>query len=250
VLSKAFERWRVGHVRVSTAFNKMLGIVGAVVASVTFTPTGIVVGLRRRRARLVCPCGWKTWAVYDRSVRRWRHLDLAGSKLWLEAEIRRLACRRCRRVRTEQVPWARPGARHTRDVQDLVAFMAQRMDKTTITRLLRVSWEAVARIVIDVVADQLDTARLDGLFRIGVDEVAYRKGHRYLTVVADHDRDGAVVWAKEGKSAATLGAFFDELGDDRCARLTAVSLDMGGAYKKATDARAAQARNALTRFTS
>jgi Helix-turn-helix domain of transposase family ISL3/zinc-finger of transposase IS204/IS1001/IS1096/IS1165 len=141
VLSKAFERGGVEHVRVSTAFNKMLRIVGAVVASVTFTPTGIVVGLRRRPARLVCPCGWKTWAVYDRSVRRWRHLDLARSKLWLEAEIRRLACRRCRRVRTEQVPWARPGARHTRDVQDLVAFMAQRMDKTTITRLLRVSWE-------------------------------------------------------------------------------------------------------------
>ena len=145
-------------------------------------------------------------------MRRWRHLDLAGSKLWLEAEIRRLDCRGCGRVRTEVVPWARPGARHTRDVQDLVAFMAQRMDKTTITRLLRVSWEAVARIVIDVVADQLDTARLDGLFRIGVDEVSYRKGHRYLTVVADHDRDGAVVWANEGKSATTLEAFYDELG--------------------------------------
>jgi hypothetical protein len=57
VLSKAFERGGVEHVRVSTAFNKMLGIVGAVVASVMFTPTGIVVGLRRRRARLVCPCG-------------------------------------------------------------------------------------------------------------------------------------------------------------------------------------------------
>ena len=162
--------------RVNTAFNKMLGIVGATAASVTFTPTGIVVGVRRRRVKLVCPCGWTTRAVYDRSVRRWRHLDLAGSKLWVEAEIRRLACRRCQRVRTEQVPWARPGARHTRDLQDVVAFMAQRMDKTTICRLLRVSWEAVARIVIDVVADQLDTARLDGLFRIGVDEISYRKG--------------------------------------------------------------------------
>ena len=153
-------------------------------------------------------------------------------------------------MRTEVVPWARPGARHTRDVQDLVAFMAQRMDKTTITRLLRVSWEAVARIVIDVVADQLDTARLDGLFRIGVDEVSYRKGHRYLTVVADHDRDGAVVWAKEGKAAKTLEAFYDELGDERCAALEAVSLDMGGAYKKATDTRAARPASASTRSTS
>jgi transposase len=235
-------------VRVSTAFNKMLGIVGATVASVTFTPTGVVVGLRRRRSKPVCPCGRKSKATYDRSVRRWRHLDLAGSKLWLEAEIRRVDCRACGRVRTEVVPWARPGARHTRDVQDLVAFMAQRMDKTTITRLLRVSWEAVARIVIDVVADQLDTARLDGLFRIGVDEVSYRKGHRYLTVVADHDRDGAVVWAAEGKSAKTLEAFYDELGAERCGLLEAVSLDMGGAYKKATDGRAGQARQCVDPF--
>jgi zinc-finger of transposase IS204/IS1001/IS1096/IS1165 len=89
--------------------------VGASVASVVFTPAGIVVGLRRRRTKLTCPCGWKTWAVYDRRTRRWRHLDLAGSRLWLEAEIRRLDCGRCRRVRTEVVPWARPGARHSRD---------------------------------------------------------------------------------------------------------------------------------------
>jgi len=235
-------------VRVSTAFNKIVGIVGATVASVTFTPEGIVVGLRRRRTKLACPCGWKTRAVYDRHARRWRHLDLAGSKLWLETEIRRLHCRRCQRVRTEEVPWARPGARHSRDLQDLVAYMAQRMDKTTVTRLLRVSWEAVARIVVDVVTDQLDPARLDGLFRIGVDEVSWRKGHRYLTVVADHDRNGAVVWAKEGRDAKTLEAFYVELGEERCAQLEAVSLDMGGAYKKATDARAAHTRQCVDPF--
>jgi transposase len=235
-------------VRVSTAFNKLLGIVGAAVASVTFTPTGTVVGLRRRRAKLRCPCGWKTWSVYDRSVRCWRHLDLAGSRLWLEAEIRRLWCRRCDRVRTEVVPWARPRARHTRDLQDVVAHMAQRMDKTTVCRLLRVSWETVAKIVSDVVAEHLDAARLDGLYRIGVDEVSYRSQHRYLTVVADHDRDGAVVWATEGRDAATLKAFYDELGEQRCAQLQAVSLDMGNAYKAATDAKAPQARQCVDPF--
>jgi transposase len=235
-------------VRVSTAFNRLLDIVGATVRSVAFTPDGIVVGLRRRRSKLVCPCGWSTPAVYDRHTRRWRHLDLAGSKLWLEAEIRRLHCRRCARVRTEEVPWARPGARHTRDLQDLVVFMAQRMDKTTVTNLLRVSWEAIARIVINVVVEQLDPDRLAGLFRIGVDEVSWRKGHRYLTVVADHDRDGAVVWAKEGRDAKTLEAFYDELGEPRCAQLQAVSLDMGGAYKKATDAKAADARQCVDPF--
>ncbi|HEY3843142.1 MAG TPA: hypothetical protein VGL48_07800 [Acidimicrobiales bacterium] len=62
--------------RVTTAFNKMLGLGGAAVVTVTFTPEGIVVGLRRRRAKHRCPCGQMTWSIYDRSVRRWRHLDL------------------------------------------------------------------------------------------------------------------------------------------------------------------------------
>jgi transposase len=113
---------------------------------------------------------------------------------------------------------------------------------------LRISWEAVAKIVIDVVADQLDGVRLDGLFRIGVDEVSYRKGHRYLTVVADHDRDGAVVWAGEGHNADTLNTFYDELGETRCAALEAVSLDMGAAYKTATDTKASGARQCVDPF--
>ncbi len=220
--------------RVTTAFNRMLAILGATVATVEFTPTGIVVGLRRRRRKLRCPCGYETSAAYDRSVRRWRHLDLGVCRLLLECEIRRLRCPRCERVRTEEVPWARPGARHTRDFEDVVAWLAQRTDKTTITKLLRTSWESVSGIVGRVVTEHLDTGRLEGLYRIGVDEISYRKGHRYLTVVADHDRSGTVVWAAEGKDHKVLEAFYDELGPDGCAALQAISLDMGSAYEKAT----------------
>jgi transposase len=177
----------------------MLAIPGAYVAAVTFAPEGVVVDLKRRAKRLRCPCGRSTRGVYDRSTRSWRGLDLGATKLVLRAEIRRLDCRACGRVRTEEVPWARPGARFTRDFEDVAAWLAQRMDKTAITRLLRCSWEAVANVVERVVADQLDHSRLEEVYRIGVDEVSYRKGHRYLTVVADHDRDGAVIWAGEGK---------------------------------------------------
>ena len=220
--------------RATTAFNKMLAISGATVTTVSFTPEGVVVGLRRRSKRLTCPCGFTARATYDSSVRRWRHLDLGACRLLLECEIRRLDCPRCERVRTEEVPWARRAARHTRDFEDVVAFLAQRVDKTTIARLLRCSWEAVTGIVVRVVADSIDDSRLNNLYRIGVDEVSYRKGHRYLTIVADHDREGAVVWAKEGQRTETLKAFYDELGDDRRAQLQAVSLDMGRPYAKAT----------------
>jgi transposase len=234
--------------RVTTAFNKMLGLVGASVASVTFSPEGIVIGLRRRRVKHRCPCGRATWAIYDRSVRRWRHLDLGATRCFLEAEIARIHCRRCGRVRTEEVAWARPGARHTRDFQDVVAWLAQRMDKTTITKLLRVSWEAVAKIVVDVVDEAIDVNRMNGVYRIGVDEVSYRKGYRYLTVVADHDRNGAVIWAGVGKGAATMEEFYDELGEERTAQLEAVSMDLGRAYPKATRDRAPHAAQCADPF--
>jgi transposase len=166
-------------VRVSTAFNKMLALKGASVSSATFTAEGVVVGLRRRARKHRCPCGWRTWAIDDRSIRRWRHLDLGTSRCYLEAEICRIDCRRCGRVRTEEVPFARRGAQHSRNFQDVIAWLAQRTDKTTITRLMRVSWEAVNHIVQIVVADKLDDDRLEGLLRIGVNEVSYRRGHRF-----------------------------------------------------------------------
>ena len=74
------------------------------------------------------------------------------------------------------------------------------------------------------VADGRDTNDLlDGLTRIGIDEIAYRKGHRYLTCVVDH-ATGRLVWAGEGRNSETLGRFFDEL-EPRGARLTHRVLD-------------------------
>jgi transposase len=235
-------------VRTTTAFNRMIAIDGVVVEGVTFESARVVVKIRRRKFRHQCPCGWTTRVHYDRSTRRWRHLDLGLTKCFLEAEVCRVECPRCRRIRTEDVPWARPGARHTNAFCSVVAWLAQRVDKTTITRLLRVSWEAVAKIVTDVVGDVLDDSRFEGLTRLGVDEVSFRKGHRYLTVVADHDHEGRIVWAHEGKNAATLGAFYDEIGPARVAKLQAISLDMGAAFERATSEKAPHVRQCVDPF--
>jgi transposase len=217
-------------VRVSTAFNRMLAIDGASVTAVAFTGDGIVVSLRRRARRHRCPCG-RTAAGYDRSTRRWRHLDLAASKLWLQAEIWRVDCRGCGRVRTEHVPWARPGARLSRDLEDVIAWLAQRTDKTSICRLLRVSWETVQAVVMRVVAEHLDDARLDGVFNLGVDEISYKRGHQYLTVVADHDT-GRVLHVAKGRSQAALNSFFETLGPQRCAQVRAISMDMATIWRQ------------------
>jgi transposase len=219
-------------VRVTTAFNRMLKLPGASVVSVSFSDVGVVVGLRLRARRLRCQCGFTSRARYDSRRRRWRHLDAGACQLWLEAEIRRIDCPHCG-VRTEQVPWARPGARHSRDFQDVVGWLCQRMDKTSVCRLLRCSWEAVDRIVADVVTDHLDESRLEDLYRVGVDEISYKRGHQYLTIVADHDT-GRVVWIAKDRSKQALTSFYDALGEQRRNQLKAVSMDMSHIYRDAT----------------
>jgi len=225
-------------VRVTTAFNNLLALPGASVSDVAFSPEAVVVSVRLRRRRRVCAgCGQTgRWLqIHDRRVKRWRHLDLGASRCIIESELRRLRCRTCG-VRLEPVPWARPGAAHTRDFEDVVAWLAQQMAKTPIAGLLRIAWDTVGRIVERVVADHLDERRLDGLIAIGVDEISYRRGQRYLTSVVDHHA-GAIVWCAPGRNAATLQAFFDELGDRRHS-IRAVSIDMSGGYEKALRANA------------
>lgn len=233
--------------RVTTAFNRALAVPGAWVAAVSFTGDGIVVGLRRRGRWLCCPCGWRSRARYDTSRRRWRHLDFGACKVWLEADVHRLACAACGRVRTEAVPWARAGARFSRDFEDVIAWLAQRMDKTSVARLLRCSWEAVDHIVTRVVAEHIDDARLDRLYRIGVDEISYRRGHQYLTVVADHD-SGRVVWVGKQRTKEAFERFFTALGEGRTAELAAITLDASSIYLSVARDRAPGATICLDPF--
>lgn len=220
--------------RVTSAFNKLLGLPGTLVESVSFSNSAVIVGVRMTAKLLKCPCGHCSRPAYDRSRRRWRHVDFGRWKILLEAEVRRVDCPACGQVRTECVPWARPGARHTTDFEDLAAWLAQRMAKRSVAVLLRTSWQTVDAIVARMVGQHLNARRLDGLCRIGIDEIAYRKGRKFLTVVADHDT-GRVVWIDEGRSQAILNEFFDMLGEDGRSRIEEVSMDMGRIYREATD---------------
>jgi transposase len=219
--------------RVSTAFNRLLRVEGARVESVAFAGEGVVVGVRLRRRRRVCSCCGQVVAVtHDTARRRWRHLDLGGTRCFLEASLRRVRCPDCG-VRVEAVPFARPGARHTRAFEQLVAWLAQQLAKTSLQRLLRVGWATVGRICGRVVAGLLTARRFDGMRWIGIDEVSYRRGHRYLTLVLDHD-SGRVVWASEGaRQKTSLDGFLAALGAERGRCIEAVSIDMAPGYAQA-----------------
>ncbi|MGV0908013.1 ISL3 family transposase [Mycobacterium novum] len=225
--------------RVSTAFNRLLQIPGASVSDVVITSHDVEVTLRPRARLLRCPCGMLCSAFYDRRERRWRHLDLGTHRLWLVYAIRRVDCPECG-VRTEELPWARPGARHTRDFEDMVLWLAQRTDRTTVATLMRCGWETVTAIINRGVAELLDTRRLDTLYRIGVDEVCYRHPHRYLTIIGDHDT-GTVVDVEPGRSEASLANFYQSQSDSELSQIQAVSMDVAAAYRKATRTHVPQA---------
>lgn len=125
----------------------------------------------------------------------------------------------------QRVPWARHGSGFTRVFEDHVAWLAVRTDKTTLASLLKVAWRTVGAIV-ERVAESMRKVRdpFAGVTRIGIDEVSYRKGHRYLTVVVDHD-SGRLLWASPGRDEATLRTFFDQLGPERSACIRLVSAD-------------------------
>lgn len=228
--------------RVTTAFCRLLRLEGVRVRDVEFEPGCVIVWVALRRRRLVCPCcSFSTRHRHDvRPVDSvWRHLDLGVWRLEVRARLRRLVCP-AHGVVTEQVPFARHRADFTGDFEHLVAWLATRTDKTTITRQCRIHWRTVGRIVQRVCASELDPDRLDRLFEIGIDEVSWRKAHRYLTLVADHQRR-QIVWGAEGASATVADEFYEQLGPQRCAQIIAVSLDMGPGYAKSTRANAPQA---------
>ena len=156
--------------------------------------------------------------------RRWRTLDLGTTVAMLEADTPRVRCS-SHGVVVAHVPWARHDAGHTLAFDDQVAWLATQASKSTATQLMRIAWRTVGAIITRVWAD-IDAGhdRLAGLRRIGIDEISYKKGHKYLMVVVDHDTR-RLVWAAPGRTSATVGEFFDLLGEERCKLITHVSAD-------------------------
>ncbi len=198
--------------RVTSAFSRLLALPGVWVRSVRFEPRLVVVAVALRRRCLRCPkCSYSTRhresKQHHDSV--WRHLDLGVWRLEVHARLRRLRCPE-HGVHVEGVPFARDGARFTRDFEDLVVWLATKTDQTATCRLVRIDWQTVGRIIKRVGDELIDGDRLRDLFEISIDEVAWRKGHRYLTLIADH-RTGWMVWGCEGKGQAAADAFFAAL---------------------------------------
>ena len=235
--------------RLTTLLRRLLGVTQMYVRQVEMAadcPLVVSVEPSWRRSR--CGTCGRRAPRYDRQpMREWRHLSWGRIPALLRYAPWRVSCRRCRGVKVERVPWASGVSVFTSEFEELAAYLAQVTDRTSVSRLLGISWATVGNIVERVVARRLDGARFAKLRRIGVDEFSYRKRHRYLTVVVDHDAR-RVVWAGKGRSSETLGAFFAQLGPGGCARIELVTADLASSWQKALATWVPHARVVFDRF--
>ena len=241
--------WRPDFpMRATTLLHRLLGINNARVLDAEFTADGLICDVSLTTSTPRCgTCGCRCRKVYDvRDARLWRHLDMAGMRVWLRYRPRRANCHRCG-VTTEMVPWAAHDSWFTWAFEQTTAYLAQQCNRTVVSTMMRIAWATVGSIIRRVVDRLAPADLLDGLTHIGVDELSYRKHHKYVTIVVDHTT-GRVVWAREGKNADVLIEFFRELGEARAAQLQAVTIDMSKAYIKAVETMAPKATIVFDRF--
>jgi transposase len=238
-------------VRSARLWARLLGVERAVIEGVELDEEGSLVvavrpGWRERKRCGVCR---RRCPGYDEGEgrRRWRMLDLGATRCYLEAEAPRVSCHG-HGVVVAAVPWARHDSRFTRSFEDQVAWLACQCSKRAVSELMRIAWLTVGRILERVAAEaRARSDPLDYLVRIGIDEISHRKGHRYLTVVVDHD-SGLLVWAAPGRDKKTLRRFFDLLGEQRSERIELVSADGAPWIEEVVSERCANAAICLDPF--
>ncbi|MBO4219443.1 MAG: ISL3 family transposase [Clostridia bacterium] len=192
--------------------NRM--VVGKVKIESPETDPTIIISVRTTK-RDSCRCGicGKKCIGYDQGngKRRWRALDIGnGCKVFLESDSPRVWCKEHGAV-TQMVPWARHGSKHTRIFEDTAAWMSLHISRKAVSDYLRVSWDTVGPMISRVEKEtRLEKNRFENLVRIGIDETSYKKGHKYITVVINHDTN-AVIWAGKGFGKEVLEKFFNEL---------------------------------------
>ena len=197
---------------------------GVEVVEVTRPRVRVHVRLKVRRRGWCGRCGeLASWFDNGDGVGSWRHLDAGFSTVELVAVARRVDCVE-HGPTVAAVPWARHASAFTAAFEDLVVHDAIVGNKQAAADRYGICWRAVNNMCVRLAEEALGRVDLlDGLIAVAVDEVKYKKGHRYLTVVCDHFT-GKVIWAHEGRSKATVAQFFDAPGD-RATNLEFVTAD-------------------------
>jgi transposase len=203
----------------------------------------------RANGRPICSGCGVAGPGYDRlPERRYEFVPLWALAVFLVYAPRRVECPRCG-VKVERVPWAEGKSQLTRSYQWFLASWAKLLAWQQVANVFRTSWQSVYRAVQMAVGWGLDHRNLDGIEAIGVDEVQWRKGHRYLTLVYQIDgKCRRLLHIAPERTVRSLLSFFRMLGRARSAALRFVCSDMWQPYLKVIAKKASQAVHVLDRF--
>jgi transposase len=192
-------------------------------------------------------CGERSTKLYDHGIRVLRDLSISGRPVYLYVPQWRLVCPGCRDVVTERLDLCDPDQVLTRRYELHIATLCEHMTVHAVAAREGLHWSTVKRIDRKYLQRRQDAYRFGEVRRICLDEIAYRKGQRYLTVVSDLDTR-QVIWIGKGREKATVAAFFAALGSERTARIECVAMDMSAAYIAAVEDGAPQAFIVYDRF--
>jgi transposase len=188
----------------------------------------------------VCPQCTKRLPLYDHAEERtWRHLDSCQFQTHLHARIPRVACGEHGVVQVT-VPWAEPRSRFTLLFERLAIDVLRQCDVSGATRILRISWDEAWGVMQRAVTRGRARKQARIVRRIGVDEKAAAKGHRYLTLVCDLD-EGTVEHIAEDRTQESLDGYYARLTQEQRNGIEAVAMDMWEPYIQATRAQVPEA---------
>lgn len=204
----------------------------------------------RKNSKAKCSRCGTAGPTYDHlSEREFLLPPLWNIMVVLVYRMRRVSCPQCNKVVIEQVPWAAGKSPITRQFAAFLAFWARKFSWKETGQTFRVSWDIVADAVSWVVNWGLEHRTLDEITAIGVDEIQYRKGHKYLTLVYQIDKQNRrLLWIGKEHKKATLHRFCDFLGEARCKEIKFVCSDMWKPYISVIAERLHDAVHILDRF--
>ena len=203
----------------------------------------------REGSRALCSgCGVRC-AGYDHlPERRFEFIPLWGFPVFLVYARRRVECADCGIV-AEAIPWAEGKHHLTKAYMLLLSRWARKLSWREVSRAFHTSWEQVYHSVEWVVQWGLEHRSLEGIRAIGVDEIQYSKGHKYLTLVYQIDAGMVrLLWTGRERTMKTFRQFFDLLGKERSSRIEFVCSDMWQPYLRVIRERCSQALHILDRF--
>lgn len=179
--------------------------------------------------RWACPeCGTEL-AGYDHAPERsWRHLDSCQFMTVLHARPPRVECPE-HGVRQVTLPWAEPRSRFTLLFERFAIDVLKETDVLGATRILRISWDEAWHLLERAVERGKAAKAKRVVSRIGVDEKAAAKGHKYITIVCDLDK-ATVEYIGDDRKVESLDGYFATLSDEQLKGIDAIATDMWDPY--------------------